>query len=305
MKDGALADIIRGDGKDILVDLAGHTSGNRLLVFARRPAPVQVTFLGYCDTTGMNAMDYRLTDSHADPPGTTEHLHAERVVRLPETAWCFLPCDPSPPVEPPPVLGLGSATFGCFNVRRKITDEALTVWSRLLGEVPGSRLLLKSLGFCDTSVRHRVRATLASTGIAAERIELIGWVPTLAEHLALYRRVDIALDTFPYNGTTTTCEALWMGVPVVTLAGQAHASRVGVSLLTNAGLPELIAADADNYIRIASRLAADVSRLAALRAGLRGRMAASPLVDAPRFARNVEHAYREMWRAWCAGPHGG
>ena len=250
-------------------------------------------------------MDYRLTDSHADPPGTTEHLHAERVVRLPETAWCFLPCDPSPPVEPPPVLGSGSATFGCFNVRRKITDEALTVWSRLLGEVPGSRLLLKSLGFCDTSVRHRVRATLASTGIAAERIELIGWVPTLAEHLALYRRVDIALDTFPYNGTTTTCEALWMGVPVVTLAGQAHASRVGVSLLTNAGLPELIAADADNYIRIASRLAADVSRLAALRAGLRGRMAASPLVDAPRFARNVEHAYREMWRAWCAGPHGG
>ena len=162
-----------------------------------------------------------------------------------------------------------------------------------------ARLLLKNPGFCDPSVQLRTRELLAKAGVARERVELLGRVPNVAEHLAQHGRVDIALDTFPYNGTTTTCDALWMGVPVVTLAGRTHAARVGVSLLSNVGLPELIAANADDYIRIAMHLAANTTRLAKLRATLRERMASSPLMDAPRFARNVEHAYREMWRAWC------
>lgn len=299
LTDAEAADLIRNDGIDILVDLAGHTAGNRLLVFARKPAPVQVTFLGYCDTTGIDTMDYRLTDNYADPAGTTEHFHTERLVRLPETAWCFRPFEPSPSVAPSPVLSSGRVTFGCFNVRRKITGEALAVWSRLLTEVPGSRLLLKGLGYSESSVQEHIRATLLSAGIASERVELSGRVPTLAEHLAAYGRVDIALDTFPYNGTTTTCEALWMGVPVVTLSGSTHASRVGVSLLSNAGLAELIAANVDDYIRIAAQIASDIGRLTVLRSGLRERMKASPLLDAQRFARAVEQACRQMWRAWC------
>ena len=299
MKDEQVADLIRTDGIDILVDLAGHTARNRLLVFARKPAPIQVTYLGYCDTTGMNTMDYRLTDTHADPPGTTEHLHTEQLVRLPDCAWCFRPSDHSPPVGSPPTARSGHITFGCFNARPKITAEMLDLWSNLLLEAPGSRLLLKNPGFGDPSVQLRTRELLAKAGVAHERVELLGRVPTVAEHLAQYGRVDIALDTFPYNGTTTTCDALWMGVPVVTLAGRTHAARVGVSLLSNVGLPELIAANAGDYIRIAVHLAADTTRLAELRAMLRERMASSPLMDAPRFARNVEHAYREMWRAWC------
>jgi predicted O-linked N-acetylglucosamine transferase (SPINDLY family) len=221
-------------------------------------------------------------------------------VRLPDTAWCFTPPELSPPVEPPPALAAGHVTFGCFNFLPKITDEMLALWARLLAQVPGSRLLIKNRGCGVESARQRVRAALGDAGIAPERVEFAGRIHSLAEHLAFYHRVDIALDTFPYHGTTTTCEALWMGVPVVTLAGGTHASRVGVSLLTNAGLPDLIAADADSYVRIAAALASDVGRLSALRPKLRGQFAASPLMDAPRFARNVEHAFREMWRTWCA-----
>ena len=301
-QDKQVADLIHKDGIDILVDLTSHTAHNRLLVFARKPAPVQVTWLGYPGTTGMSAMDYRLTDVHADPRGTTEHLHTEQLVRLPDCAWCFRPSDQSPSVSPPPVVRSGHVTFGCFNARAKITDEVLALWSGVLAEVPGSRLLLKNLGFREASVQQQTRALLAKAGLAPDRVELVGWKSTLAEHLAFYNRVDIALDTFPYHGTTTTCEALWQGVPVVTLAGRTHAARVGVSLLTNVGLPELIAANADDYIRIAMHLAADTMRLAELRSTMRERMAASPLMDAPRFARNVEHAYREMWRAWCMKP---
>ena len=302
MKDEQAADLIRTDGIDILVDLAGHTARNRLLVFARKPAPIQVTYLGYCDTTGLRAMDYRLTDALADPPGTTEHLHSEQLVRLPDTAWCFRPSDAASAVGTLPVLHSGHITFGCFNVRPKITDEALALWSGLLAKVPGSRLLLKALGFEEASGRLRMHASLKKAGITPERVELVGRIPTLAEHLALYNRMDIALDTFPYNGTTTTCEALWQGVPVVTLAGHTHASRVGVSLLSNVGLAELVAHSPEEYVKVAVALAANVSRLAELRSTLRERMAASPLMDAPRFTRNVEHAYREMWRAWCAKP---
>ena len=300
MRDEQVAELIRRDAIDILVDLAGHTARNRLLVFARKPAPVQVTYLGYCDTTGLSAMDYRLTDILADPPGITEHLHTEQLIRPLDCAWCFRPSDASPPVQPPPALGSGCITFGSFNARQKITDEMLALWSRLLSKVPGSRLLLKSTGFGTASVRQRTRELLEKAGTVPERIELVGSLPTLAEHLAFYARMDIALDTFPYHGTTTTCEALWMGVPVITLAGRTHASRVGVSLLTNAGLPELIAQDADDYVRIATQLAHDLPRLTELRATLRTCLENSTLTNAPRFALNVEATYREMWRTWCA-----
>ena len=303
LKDAEAAALVRQDGIDILIDLAGHTAGNRLLLFARKAAPVQVTFLGYCDTTGMNAVDYRLTDHHADPAGATEPLHTERLVRLPRTAWCFRPLEPSPEVTPLPALSSGHIIFGCFNARRKVTDEALSLWSRLLNEVPGSRMLLKGSGYSGSSVQEHIRATLASAGIAPERVEFLGRTPKVAEHLAAYRHMDIALDTFPYSGTTTTCDALWMGVPVVTLAGRTHASRVGVSLLTNAGLTDLIAATADDYIRIAMQLASDVRRLTRLRSGLRDRLKTSPLMDASSYARAMEQAFRGMWRAWCDG-HG-
>ena len=246
-------------------------------------------------------MDYRLTDALADPAGTTEHLHSETLTRLPDCAWCFRPPDDAPPVSAPPILHTGHVTFGCFNALPKITDAMLTLWSRLLHAVPGSHLLLKNLGLGEPPAQARIRALLEKAGIAAARVALLGRAPSVAEHLATYARVDLALDTFPYHGTTTTCEALWMGVPVITLAGQTHASRVGVSLLTNVGLPELIANDLDDHLHRATQLASDVTRLADLRSTLRGRMAASPLMDAPRFARNIETAYRDMWQQWGAG----
>ena len=297
--DAEVAGLIRKDGIDILVDLAGHTGQNRLLVFARKPAPVQVTWLGYPDTTGLKAMDYRLTDARADPPGTTEHLHTEQLVRLPDCAWCFRPSGDAPPASGPPVLRAGHITFGCFNALPKINAPLLRLWSEILLEVPGSRLLLKNAAFRNPSVRERMRSVLEKAGIVPERIELAEHVPGLAGHLASYGRVDIALDTFPYHGTATTCEALWMGVPVVTLAGQTHVSRVGVSLLDHAGLAGLAASSPEEYVRIAAALGRDAPRLAEFRASLRERMAGSPLMDGPRFARNVEQAYRQMWRAWC------
>ena len=298
--DGQVAELIRKDGIDILVDLAGHTAGNRLLVFARKPAPVQVTYLGYPDTTGLKAMDYRLTDGYADPPGTTEHLHSEELMRLPDSAWCYRTPMQAPLVNPSPVLRSGHITFGSFNARPKMNETILALWSKLLLTVQNSSLVLKNLAFRELSVRQQALASLEKAGISPERVELTGHVSVLAEHLATYGRVDIALDTYPYHGTTTTCEALWMGVPVITLAGRTHVNRVGVSLLTNAGLPELIADTAEQYVEIAAKLAADIPRLTELRANLRERMASSPLMDAPRFARNVEEAYRQMWRAWCA-----
>ena len=300
MPDAQATGLIRGDRMDILVDLAGHTASNRLPLFARKPAPLQATWLGYPDTTGLKTMDFRLTDALADPPGATEHLHAEALIRLPDCAWCFRPSEHAPPVSATPILHAGQVTFGCFNALPKITPALMRLWCDILLAVPGSRLLLKNIAFRDSSSQQRIRAMFADSGIATERIEMAGHVADLADHLSSYGRVDIALDTFPYHGTTTTCEALWMGVPVVTLAGKTHASRVGVSLLTNVGLPELIASDAAEYVTIAAALAGDPSRLAALRTSLRARMVASPLMDGPRFARNVESAFRTIWGEWCA-----
>ncbi len=298
--DEKLANRIKRDRIDILVDLAGHTAHHRLGVFARKPAPIQVTYLGYPNTTGLAVMDYRFTDAWADPPGWTEHLHSERLVRLPDGFLCFRPAE-GIAVSPPPSLHSGYVTFGSFNNMGKITEEVIALWCDLLHAVPGSHLMLKYKALHDKAIRTRVHGLFAKHGIEAQRVELTGWLDKMRDHLGSYARVDIGLDTFPYNGTTTTCEALWLGVPVVTLAGKVHAGRVGVSLLSQVGLTELIADSPQEYVELAVRLAGDPARLSALRANLRDRMANSSLCNGPRFARHVEAAYRSMWREWCTG----
>ncbi|MBI4625477.1 MAG: tetratricopeptide repeat protein [Verrucomicrobia bacterium] len=299
LSDEAAAQRIRDDRIDVLIDLSGHTGGNRLPIFACRPAPVQVSYLGYPGSTGLDTMDYRLTDPWADPPGTTVEFHSEQLVRLPDTAWCFTPLSGSPPVGALPFLRLGHITFGCFNNSAKISDDMLQLWARILQRVPNSRLLLKNFALGSPPLPERLNAFMAAQGIPADRLELLPIQPSPLDHLRCYDRIDFALDTFPYHGTTTTCEALWMGVPVLTLAGDRHASRVGVSLLTNVGLPEFVTTNSNAYVDAAVATAGDVPHLAAQRASLRERMQRSPLMDAPRFARAIESAYRTMWHRWC------
>jgi predicted O-linked N-acetylglucosamine transferase (SPINDLY family) len=296
--DADVAAQVMEDGIDILVDLSGHTHGHRLGLFARRPAPVQVTYLGYPDTTGLEPIHYRLSDAIADPPGWTESFHSETLVRLPAPFLCYRPPVRAPRASRLPVSRTGEFTFGCFNSVCKLSDQTLEVWARLLEAVPRSRLLLKCRSFKEAATRDHFRSRLSRAGIARRRVELRGYQPDEREHLATYHDVDLALDPFPYNGTATTCESLWMGVPVVTLAGSRHASRVGASLLQAAGLAEFVATDPSAYIDIAVRTATDPARLAALRRALRPRIAASPLCDAAAHARKVEAAYRTMWRAW-------
>ncbi|HTW93383.1 MAG TPA: tetratricopeptide repeat protein, partial [Tepidisphaeraceae bacterium] len=284
---------VRDDRIDILVDLAGHTAHNRLLMFARKPAPVQVTFLGYPSTTGMTAIDWRITDDIADPAGA-ESLHTERLFRLPRTAWCFFPLSGSPPIADRPQ---NEVVFGSFNNLAKITEPTLRLWGQILSQCPNSRLLIKNRASGSAAVCDRLRQALQSHGAAARQIEFLAPKESSAKHLECYNQVDIALDTFPYHGTTTTCESLWMGVPVVTRAGTAHVSRVGVSLLGSIGLNELIAGDEENYVRIAVELSRDRDRLQTLRSSLRQRMRQSPLMDAPEYARQIEAAYRMMWKS--------
>lgn len=300
LSDETLAARIREDRIDILIDLAGHTLGNRLLALAYRPAPVQVTYLGYPNTTGLPAIDYRLTDEWADSPGQ-EAFHTEKLVRLSSGFLCYEPTAHAPPVSPSPYEQEGYITFGSFNALPKVNERVVACWARILKALPRSRLLLKERPFKDPAVQEEFAGRFAREGIERDRLELVGWLDRPEEHLGLYSRVDLALDTFPYNGATTTCEALRMGVPVVTLAGDRHAGRVGVSLLTRLGLPELIAQDEDDYLRLAVALAEDPARLKGLRQGLRERMRASSLCDAKGFTRQLEAAYRDMWREWCGG----
>jgi predicted O-linked N-acetylglucosamine transferase (SPINDLY family) len=298
LNDAQAAQAVRDDHIDILVDLVGHTGANRLLLFARKPAPVQVTYLGYPDSTGVTAIDYRMTDAYADPTDVTDSF-SEKLVRLPQTFLCYRPSDAAPAVGSVAAGGTGRITFGSFNALAKINEPLMAMWSRILVGVPDSRLVLKSRGLASAAARKRILDCFAAHHIDRDRIELIAWAADEREHLQLYNRIDIALDTFPYHGTTTTCEAMWMGVPVVTLAGNAHVSRVGASLLSNVGLPELVAHSQSEYVRIASDLAHDPGRLSELRSTLRERMERSPLMDAPHFARDVEAAHRQMWRTWC------
>jgi len=297
MSDDALAQRIRDDQIDILVDLSGHTAGNRLFAVARKPAPVQVSYLGYPTTTGLAAMDYRISDWQVDPPGS-EAMNTEAVVRLPDSYYCFTP-PPAPDLVTPPALRRGFVTFGSFNNMAKISDTAVSLWAAALHAVPASRLLLKTRGLSDPACREGLIARFAAHGIEAGRVSFEGWTRAREGHLALYNEVDIALDTYPYNGGTTTCEALWMGVPVVSMCGATHASRMGMSLLRAAGLSDLVALDAPAYVRIAAGLASDLERLASLRAGMRTQLSRSALMDASRFTRALEEAYRDMWQRWC------
>ena len=295
MSDDKVSELIHHDAIDILVDLSGHTFNNRLLLFAGKPAPVQVSWIGYPATTGLDAMDYKIVDGYTDPPGMTEKFYTEELMRLPETFLCYLPYEDSPRVGTLPALSRGHITFGSFNNFAKVSQEVLVLWSRILREVPHSRLIMKSKSFSDEATRHHTTDRFEKEGVTQERIELLPAVASTAAHLDLYNRIDIALDTFPYNGTTTTCEAMWMGVPVITLSGSAHAARVGVSLLSNAGLTNLIAKTHDEYAEIAVGFATDIHRLQTLREGLRDKVARSPLTDARKFTANLETCYRKMW----------
>jgi protein O-GlcNAc transferase len=301
MSDETLAEHIRRDRIDILVDLVGHTAKNRLAVFATRPAPVQVTWLGYPNTTGLTAIDYRLVDAVTDPDAQDDALSSETLVRLPGGFLCYGAPDDAPRPAGPPHLSGGAVTFGSFNSPSKLSAVTLDAWARLLARLPEARLLLKGKPFACAVTRASFLERLLRRGVTKERVELVAWLPDQS-HLALYNRVDIALDPFPYNGATTTCEALWMGVPVVALRGDRHVGRVGASLLTQVGLIDLVADSVEDYVEIATALAGDPARLADLRQSLRPRMAASPLRDASAFARKIEAAYRTMWQRWYKMP---
>ncbi len=300
LADDAVAEMIRADGIDILIDLAGHTAANRLPVFARRPAPVAATWLGYPNVTGLVAIDWRIVDAVSDPPGVAEDGPGERLLRLEHGFLCYAPPQDCPAVAPPPSLAGAAPVFGSFNNPAKLSDAGIETWAALLTRVPEARLLLKGHSFDDAGARTLCLDRFAAHGIAPERLTLRPWTGGVAEHLAAYGEVDIALDPFPYNGTTTTCEALWMGVPVICLAGDRHAGRVGESLLSQVGLGELLANDPAAYVDLAVALATDPQRLSDLRAGLRPRLAESSLTDANGFARRFEAALRGMWakRAW-------
>ncbi len=299
MPDQDFVNLVRRDAVDILVDLSGHTAGNRLVAFGRRAAPVQVSYLGYGNTTGLENMDYRITDQFADPEEGSS-LYAETLVRHPLGFACYAPPSDAPPVTAPPVIETGCLTFGSFNNLAKISPPTVRLWTDLLLSVPGSRLLLKSQSFLDAEVVVDWQRIFADAGLPPERLVLQGRSPSLREHLGAYRQIDIALDTFPYNGSTTTCEALWMGVPVVTLRGSNYVGRMTSALLQWMSLPELIGESPAEYLNIAQRLAANSDRLAEYRNGLRLRMAAAPICDGAAYTRSLEDKFREMWSRWCA-----
>lgn len=296
ISDAELAERIRRDNIDILIDLAGHTARNRLRMFALKPAPVQITYLGYPNTTGLpqSVMNYRLTDALCDPPGDSDALHTEKLLRLP-AFLCYQPPADAPEPCTAPALNKGYITFGCFNAMAKITTAMIKQWSEILRRVEGSRMLLKNRSLADEAIRERVRAEFARRGISQDRVLLLGHESTEREHLSRYLEVDIALDTFPYHGTTTTCEALWCGVPVVTMVGKAHRSRVGASLLTAVGSGKMIARDIDEYVNIAAQLADQRKWLSDLKnGGLRSRMEHSPLRDEAGFVSALEMTYFQL-----------
>jgi predicted O-linked N-acetylglucosamine transferase (SPINDLY family) len=296
LTDSSLAALIQDDRIDILVDITLHMEGSRLLTFARRPAPVQVTWLGYPGTTGLSAIRYRLTDPHLDPPDATDTLYTERSVYLPDSFWCYDPLAPDVvPVNELPALGGKPFTFGCLNNFCKVNSATLALWVSVLQAVPGSRLLLLAP---SGSARDRLRTHFERAGVAGELVEFVDR-QRRPDYLQTYQQIDLCLDPLPYNGHTTSFDAAWMGVPTITLVGRTAVGRAGLTLLRNLALPELAAQSPDEYVSIAAALAGDLPRLAGIRANLRRRMAASPIMDGPRFHRALEAAYRQMWREWC------
>jgi protein O-GlcNAc transferase len=296
--DDALADLIRRDQVDVLIDLAGLTGGNRLAVFPARPAPVQMTYLGYPNTTGVPGVDYRIVDAVTDPPGCD--AATERLIRLPGCLLCFEPPAGAPSVSEPPCLSPGApVAFGSFNNPTKLSDATLALWRGVLEGVQGSVLVLKGKGLTEPKCRAALDRRLTQAGFGLSRVRVLDYRGRQHDHLASYAQIDLALDTHPYSGTMTTCEALWMGVPVLTLPGRTHASRVSASILSSAGCREWIADSPASLIAIAARLAGDRAGLAAVRRGLRARVQQSPLCDAPAFAAGFASAVRGAWREFC------
>lgn len=290
---------IRDDKVDILLELSGHTQWHSLELLPHRPAPIQMSYLGYPNTTGLSCVDYRIVDSFTDPSPQADDRATERLLRLDPCFLCFTPPAEAPAPATPPRTSGAPVTFASFNATQKLNDTILMLWSRVLGAVPGSRMLIKAMGFKDPEVRDRLTQRLITLGLDASRILLEGPNDSAETHFAQYNRVDLALDTFPYHGTTTTCESLYMGVPVISLQGSRHASRVGGSLLRAVGLDDLIAHTPDEFIAKAASLASNRARLESLRSQLRARMLASPLCDAPAFARRFEDMLRNVWREAC------
>jgi predicted O-linked N-acetylglucosamine transferase (SPINDLY family) len=296
LSDDDLAQRVRDDAIDILVDLSAHTLGHRLLVFARKPAPVQITWLGYPTTTGLHSMDYRISDAVSDPPGVADPYHSERILRLPRSQWCYRPWPQAPEVKDAPALRTGRVTFGSFNNLAKLNDRVLELWAKVLIAVPEASINVVSIP--DIPSRHRVANALLHHGAKPEQVKITGTLE-YDEFWRIRDDIDIVLDAFPYNGTTTTCEALWAGLPVITLAGSHGASRSAASILTSVGLSELVAHDAAAYVSIAQALARDVTRVNQLRHSMRTRLIEAGLCDGRRFTRELETAYRQAWQDWC------
>jgi protein O-GlcNAc transferase len=298
MSDDALAEVINRDRVDVLIDLTGHAGPLRLAVFAQRPAPVAASWLGYLGTTGLKRIHYRISDAYSDPEEIAEGTHTEALVRLPHSQWCYRPFLSRSHAARPPLARNGFVTFGSFNHVSKVSDSARSLWAQVLAGVPGSKLLVT--GVPAGRAREALAAGFRDAGISPDRISFVPRV-SMDDYLDRYDEVDIALDTIPYGGGATSCDALWMGVPVVTLAGRGSASRSATSILTTLGLESWIARTPEQYVEVATRAAGDPSVLAEARASLRARMQSSPLMDEPLFARNFENACRRMWRAWCTG----
>ncbi|HZL38505.1 MAG TPA: tetratricopeptide repeat protein [Tepidisphaeraceae bacterium] len=318
IEDPAVDAMIQRDRIDILVDLRGHGANNRLTLFARKPAPVQVSMVGYFNTTGLSAMDYRITDVHMDPPGMTEALHTEKLARMPYSCWCYAPDADAPDVAEPPSVRDGFVTFGSLNKIVKVSEPCAKLWARVLEAVPNSRLLLTAAHTERSAAEHgqdadatqdrrappartnceTIRERLARLGLPMDRVILLGKTGSRREYLERFAGIDIALDTFPFGGITTTCDGLWMGVPAISLAGDTSVSRSGKSILHAANLPELAADASEQFVQIAAGLAQDEARLRELRMTMRTRLLASPLLDHRGFAARLESAYRGMWRRY-------
>ena len=295
LSDEQLAQLIRDDHIDVLVDLTLHMRRNRLAMFARKPAPVQITHLAYCATSGMSAMDWCITDPHMSPSGMNDKWFTEKLLRLPESYWCYRPSATSPPVGPLPAEQRGYITFGSLNTFAKVNQRVIELWAKVLQAVPNSRLAVHAtMGDANLAARKM----FTDAGIGPDRLTLLGREQR-DQYLDLYNRIDIALDPFPYGGGTTSLDAVWMGVPLVTLAGQTALSRTGVTLLQNVGLLELVAHSPQQYVEIAAELAGHPAKLRELRQSLRHRLTQSVLMDAPRYTRNLEDAYRSAWKHWC------
>lgn len=303
LADESVAQRILNDKVDILVDLAGHTNGNRLMVFARKPAPLQISWFGFPASTGVKTFDYRFTDEVIDVPGESEKYYVEKLVRLQRFYACYRPDAETGDVEELPSKSKGYVTFASLNNFAKVTPDMLKIWARILQSVPDSRLWIQAAGLDESSLANEIRSLFRECKIDTKRVELRGR-STLGDFLKLNREVDVVLDTFPFNGGVTTCHALWMGLPVVTLAGKSAASRIGYSILSLVGLDELVSKAPDDYIRIATHLAKNEAKLRGLRFGLRDMMFASGLLDGQGFAREVEQAYTEIWREWCMSARG-